>query len=159
MQLAKINAELTTYQQRISKMRDGPGKQAMRQKAMKVLQRRKMYETQKDQLEQQSWNMQQAGMMQDNLKSRFTVTSFSSVLEIAVVAPLLLPWRTLGWEVVGGAIAWVVLMWWWSGRADVMITVDAMKTTNKELKKQYGKVNIDKSKATLPCYWIRVMHN
>ncbi|KAI5859172.1 Snf7-domain-containing protein [Tricharina praecox] len=95
VQLAKVNAELMTFQQRISKMRDGPGKQAMRQKAMKVLQRRKMYETQKDQLEQQSWNMQQAGMMQDNLKN-------------------------------------------------VMVTVDAMKTTNKELKKQYGKVNIDK---------------
>ena len=29
--------------------------------------------------------------------------------------------------------------------ADVMVTVDAMKTTNKELRKQYGKVNIDKS--------------
>ena len=153
VQLAKINAELTTYQQRISKMRDGPGKQAMRQKAMKVLQRRKMYETQKDQLEQQSWNMQQAGMMQDNLKSRSTTTatttpsSFSSVLQIAVVARLLLPWRSLGWEVAAGVIAWVVLMWWWSGRADVMVTVDAMKTTNKELKKQYGKVNIDKSKS------------
>ncbi|KAA8911041.1 Snf7-domain-containing protein [Sphaerosporella brunnea] len=95
VQLAKINAELTTYQQRISKMRDGPGKQALKQKAIKVLQRRKMYETQKEQLEQQSWNMQQAGMMQDNLKN-------------------------------------------------VMVTVDAMKTTNKELRKQYGKVNIDK---------------
>lgn len=37
--------------------------------------------------------------------------------------------------------------------ADVMVTVDAMKTTNKELKKQYGKVNIDKSKPNvlLPC--------
>ncbi|KAI5802213.1 Snf7-domain-containing protein [Pyronema domesticum] len=95
VQLAKINAELQTYQQRIVKMRDGPGKTALKQKALKVLQRRKMYETQKDQLEQQSWNMQQAGMMQDNLKN-------------------------------------------------VMITVDAMKTTNKELKKQYGKVDIDK---------------
>lgn len=30
---------------------------------------------------------------------------------------------------------------------DVMLTVDALKTTNKELKKQYGKINLDKSKA------------
>lgn len=29
---------------------------------------------------------------------------------------------------------------------DVMLTVDALKTTNKELKKQYGKINLDKSK-------------
>ena len=76
-------------------MRDGPGKTAIKQKALKVLQQRKMYESQRDQLQQQSWNMEQAGMMQDNLKN-------------------------------------------------VMTTVDAMKTTTKELKKQYGKVDLDK---------------
>jgi charged multivesicular body protein 5 len=76
-------------------MRDGPGKTAIKQKALKVLQQRKMYESQRDQLQQQSWNMEQAGMMQDNLKNTMT-------------------------------------------------TVDAMKTTTKELRKQYGKVNIDK---------------
>jgi charged multivesicular body protein 5 len=76
-------------------MRDGPGKNAIKQKAIKILQQRKQYEAQKDQLQQQSWNMEQAGMMQDNLKN-------------------------------------------------TMATVDAMKTTQKELKKQYGKVDIDK---------------
>jgi len=95
VKLAKTNAELSTYQQKMSKMRDGPGKQAIKAKALKVLQRRKMYESQRDQLQQQSWNMEQAGMMQDNLKN-------------------------------------------------VMTTVDAMKTTNKALKQQYGKINIDK---------------
>jgi charged multivesicular body protein 5 len=95
VKLAKVNAELTTYQQKLAKMRDGPGKQAIKQKALKVLQRRKMYESQRDQLQQQSWNMEQAGVMQDNLKN-------------------------------------------------VMTTVDAMKTTNKALKQQYGKINLDK---------------
>ncbi|KAG2027217.1 hypothetical protein GB937_000955 [Aspergillus fischeri] len=95
VKLASLNAELSTYQAKIAKMRDGPGKNALRQKALKVLQRRKQYEAQRDQLSQQSWNMEQAGMMQDNLKN-------------------------------------------------VMTTVDAMKTTTKELKKQYGKVDIDK---------------
>ena len=76
-------------------MRDGPGKTAIKQKALKVLQRRKMYESQRDQLEQQSWNLSQAGMMQDNLKNTMT-------------------------------------------------TVEVMKTTNKELRKQYGKIDIDK---------------
>lgn len=78
----------------MSKMRDGPGKMAIRQKALKVLQQRKRYEGQRDQLSQQSWNMEQAGMMQDNLRN-------------------------------------------------VMTTVDAMKTTTKSLKQQYGKVDID----------------
>jgi charged multivesicular body protein 5 len=76
-------------------MRDGPGKSAIKQKALKVLQQRKMYESQRDQLQQQSWNMEQAGMMQDNLKN-------------------------------------------------TMITVDAMKTTTKELKKQYGQIDVNK---------------
>ncbi|OQD72888.1 hypothetical protein PENDEC_c018G06710 [Penicillium decumbens] len=95
VKLAALNSELSTYQAKLAKMRDGPGKNALRQKALKVLQRRKQYEAQRDQLSQQSWNMEQAGMMQDNLKN-------------------------------------------------VMTTVDAMKTTTKELKKQYGKVDIDK---------------
>lgn len=95
VKLASINAELTAYQTKLSKMREGPGKTAIKQKALKVLQRRKMYEAQRDQLQQQVWNMEQAGMMQDNLKN-------------------------------------------------VMTTVDAMKTTNKALKQQYGKIDIDK---------------
>ncbi|KAL1965036.1 hypothetical protein VTN77DRAFT_6096 [Rasamsonia byssochlamydoides] len=95
VKLAALNSELATYQSRLSKMRDGPGKTALRQKALKVLQRRKQYEAQREQLAQQSWNMEQAGMMQDNLKN-------------------------------------------------VMTTVDAMKTTTKTLKKQYGKIDIDK---------------
>ncbi|OJJ49051.1 hypothetical protein ASPZODRAFT_150005 [Penicilliopsis zonata CBS 506.65] len=95
VKLAGLNSELSTYQSKIAKMRDGPGKNALRQKALKVLQRRKQYEAQRDQLSQQSWNMEQAGMMQDNLKN-------------------------------------------------VMTTVDAMKTTTKTLKKQYGKIDVDK---------------
>ena len=95
VKLAKLNAELTTYQQRMAKMRDGPGKTALKQKALKILQRRKMYEGQRDQMQQQSWNMEQASMMTDNLKN-------------------------------------------------VMTTVDVMKSTNKSLRKQYGKVDIDK---------------
>ena len=76
-------------------MRDGPGKQALKSKALKVLQRRKQYEAQRDQLQSQVWNMEQAQMTSDNLKN-------------------------------------------------VMTTVDALKTTNKELKRQYGKVDVDK---------------
>ncbi|KAI9726316.1 MAG: hypothetical protein M1828_001590 [Chrysothrix sp. TS-e1954] len=95
VKLATLTSELTTYQSRLSKMRPGPGKNALKQKALKTLQQRKMYESQRDQLQSQSWNMEQAGMMTDNLRN-------------------------------------------------TMATVDAMKTTQKELKKQYGKVNVDK---------------
>lgn len=93
--LKALNGELGAYQEKLSRMRDGPGKQAMKQKALKVLQRRKAYEAEKEKLESQVWNMEQAQGMQDNLKN-------------------------------------------------VMTQVDAMKTTNKELRRQYGKIDIDK---------------
>ncbi|ODQ64552.1 hypothetical protein NADFUDRAFT_52189 [Nadsonia fulvescens var. elongata DSM 6958] len=95
VKLAKLNAELTTYQQKMSHMRDGPGKNALKQKALKLLKQRRLIEGQKDGLQNQSWNMEQAQMSTENMRN-------------------------------------------------VMITVDAMKQTNKELKKQYGKINIDK---------------
>lgn len=110
-----------------------------------------MYETQKDQLEQQSWNMQQAGMMQDNLKS--SSLSYTSIISLWLLPPLLLLPRKYLWAgLVANAFLCLFLLgiiMMLSGAiragADVMVTVDAMKTTNKELKKQYGKVNIDKS--------------
>ncbi|KAK6362971.1 hypothetical protein TWF730_000419 [Orbilia blumenaviensis] len=95
VQISKLNAELSTYQAKMAKMRDGPAKNSIKTKALSVLKRRKQYETQRDQLMNQSWNMEQANMMTDNLKN-------------------------------------------------VMTTVDALKTTNQTLKKQYGKINIDK---------------
>ncbi len=93
VKLAKLTAELSAYQQKLSRMRDGPGKTALRQKALKLLQQRRQYEGQREQLQQQSWNMEQAGMLQDNLQNTLT-------------------------------------------------TVDAMKTTTKALRRQYGRVDI-----------------
>jgi len=79
----------------MSKMRDGPGKNALKQRAMKVLQQRKMYEGQRDQLQSSSWSMEQAVMTTENLRN-------------------------------------------------VMTTVDAMKSANKEMRRQYGKIDVNK---------------
>lgn len=76
-------------------MREGPGKQHVKQRALKILRQRKQIEAQIDQLESQSWNMEQAQSTSDNLRN-------------------------------------------------TMITLDAMKTANKDLKKQYGKIDLDK---------------
>ena len=69
VKLTKVNSELATYQQRLARMREGPGKKALKQKALKLLKQKKQYESQKDQLETQSWNMSQAQMTNDNLKN------------------------------------------------------------------------------------------
>lgn len=95
VKITKVNSELATYQQKLSKMRDGPGKSTIKQRAIKLLRQRKQLESQRDQLMSQSWNISQAQMTTENLKN-------------------------------------------------TMITVDAMRQTNKELRKTYGKINIDK---------------
>ncbi|KAJ8322851.1 Vacuolar protein-sorting-associated protein 60, variant 2 [Batrachochytrium dendrobatidis] len=62
---------------------------------MRVLKQRKLYEGQRDQIMQQTFNMEQASMATENLKS-------------------------------------------------TMVTLDAMQSANKELKKQYKQVNLSK---------------
>jgi len=95
VKLSKVTAELGGLQSRLQKMRDGPAKSALKQKALKVLKQRRMYEGQKDQLEAQAFNMEQAAMTTDSLRN-------------------------------------------------VMVQYDVMKTANKQMKRDYGKVNVDK---------------
>ena len=68
---------------------------AVQQRALRVLKQKKLYEGQISQLQQQTFNMEQASLTTENLRN-------------------------------------------------TMATVDAMKTANKELKKQYGKIDVDK---------------
>ncbi|KAI7867403.1 Snf7 family [Spinellus fusiger] len=95
VKVKKLDAELTRYRDQMKKMRDGPAKSAVQQKALRVLRQRKLYEVQLENLQQQSFNMEQAQMTTDNLRN-------------------------------------------------VMATVDAMQTANKEMKKQYKNVDLDK---------------
>ncbi|KAJ3361538.1 hypothetical protein HDU91_003880 [Kappamyces sp. JEL0680] len=98
VKVRRLDAELLRYKEQMASMRDGPGKNAIKQKAMRILKQKKLYEGQMEQLQQQSFNMEQASMTTENLKN-------------------------------------------------TMITVDAMQTANKELKKQYKSINLDKIEA------------
>lgn len=73
---------------------------AVQQRALRVLQQKKMYENQLAQLTQQSFNMESTAIATENLRN-------------------------------------------------TMATMDAMQTANKELKRQYGKVDVDKIEVTL----------
>ncbi|KAJ3087601.1 hypothetical protein HK102_010688 [Quaeritorhiza haematococci] len=53
-------------------MRPGPAKEAVKQRAMRVLKQKKMYEGQRDTLMAQSFNMEQASMATENLKHTLT---------------------------------------------------------------------------------------
>lgn len=68
---------------------------AVTQRALRVLKQKKTYEAQIDQLQQQTFNMEQATMTTENLRN-------------------------------------------------TMATMEAMKIANKEMKKQYGKVDLEK---------------
>ncbi|KAF8915795.1 Snf7-domain-containing protein [Mucidula mucida] len=87
--------ELGRYKDQMSKLRPGPGKNAIQQRALRTLKQKKMYEAQINQLAQQTFNMESAALTTENLRN-------------------------------------------------TMATVEAMKVANKEIKKQYGKIDIDK---------------
>ncbi|RUP43862.1 Snf7-domain-containing protein [Jimgerdemannia flammicorona] len=100
VKIKKHDAELTKYRDQMKKMREGPAKKAVQQKALRVLKQRKLYESQRDQLQQQSFNMEQAHLTTENLRN-------------------------------------------------VATTIDAMKVANKEMKRAYKGVNIDKIDVSL----------
>ncbi|KAI6047501.1 Snf7 family [Pisolithus marmoratus] len=95
VKIKKLDGELMRYKEQMSKLRNGPGKNAIQQRALRVLQQKKMYESQINQLSQQTFNMESAALATENLRN-------------------------------------------------TMATVDAMKTANKELRKQYGKIDMNK---------------
>lgn len=54
-----LDAELFKYRDQMKKMRDGPAKNSVQQKALRVLKQKKQYEQQRENLMQQSFNLDQ----------------------------------------------------------------------------------------------------
>ncbi|KXN64542.1 hypothetical protein CONCODRAFT_45215 [Conidiobolus coronatus NRRL 28638] len=95
VKIRKLDAELIKYREQMSKMREGPAKNAVKQKALRVLKNKKQYEGQRDNIQQQVFNMEQTNFATENLKN-------------------------------------------------TQVTVEAMREANKEMKKSFKNVNIDK---------------
>ncbi|XP_003387851.1 PREDICTED: charged multivesicular body protein 5-like [Amphimedon queenslandica] len=66
--IAKLDMELKKYKDQMKKMRDGPSKNMVKQRAMRVLKQKKMYENQLEGLRNQSFNMEQANFTTQMLK-------------------------------------------------------------------------------------------
>lgn len=66
--IQRLDAELKKYKDQMGKMRDGPAKNSVKSKALRVLKQRKMYESQVDNLRQQAFNMEQANYATQTLK-------------------------------------------------------------------------------------------
>ncbi|KAK8402839.1 hypothetical protein O3P69_000856 [Scylla paramamosain] len=74
--IARLDAELVKYKDQMKKMREGPAKNAVKQKALRVLKQKKMYESQAGNLRNQSFNMEQANYATQTLKdTKTTVTA------------------------------------------------------------------------------------
>lgn len=70
--IARLDAELMKYKEQMKKMREGPAKNMVKQKALRVLKQKRMYEGQRDNLMQQSFNMEQANYTIQTLKDTKT---------------------------------------------------------------------------------------
>ncbi|KAJ2722430.1 Vacuolar protein-sorting-associated protein 60 [Coemansia sp. Benny D115] len=67
--IKKLDGELARFRDQLNKLREGPGKNTVKQRALRTLQQKKMYESQRDQLMQQSFNMESAVFATENIKN------------------------------------------------------------------------------------------
>eukprot|EP00127_Corallochytrium_limacisporum_P002268 Clim_evm56s109 gene=Clim_evmTU56s109 len=70
--IQKLEQELTKYKQQMKNAKSPAAKNAVKSRAMRVLKQKRMYESQRDQLMQQSFNMEQANMATQGLKDTIT---------------------------------------------------------------------------------------
>uniref|UniRef100_A0A3Q3DMF2 Charged multivesicular body protein 5 n=1 Tax=Hippocampus comes TaxID=109280 RepID=A0A3Q3DMF2_HIPCM len=77
--IARLDAELVKYKEQLKKMRDGPSKNMVKQKAMRILKQKRMYEGQRDNLMQQSFNMEQTNYTIQSLKDTKTTVDAMKV--------------------------------------------------------------------------------
>ncbi|KAG4076592.1 hypothetical protein HA402_001879 [Bradysia odoriphaga] len=66
--IAKLDNELRKYKEQMAKMREGPSKNMVKAKALRVLKQKKQYENQVESLRNQSFNMEQANFAAQSLK-------------------------------------------------------------------------------------------
>jgi len=71
----KLNQELMAYDKQIKATRPGPAQNAIKQKAIRVLQQKKMYERQREQIASQSFNMEQTKFATESMRDTITTVA------------------------------------------------------------------------------------
>lgn len=82
--IQKLDVELKKYKDQMNKMRDGPSKNLVKQKALRVLKQKRHYEAQLDGIRQQSFNMEQTNFATQQLKDTKTTVSCSYSVNIKI---------------------------------------------------------------------------
>lgn len=70
--IGKLDQELAKYKDQMNKMREGAAKNAVKQKALRVLKQRKQYENQREMLGNQSFNIEQQNMAIQSMRDTKT---------------------------------------------------------------------------------------
>jgi charged multivesicular body protein 5 len=70
--IAKLDQELAKYTDQMKKMREGPAKNAVKAKALRILKQKKVYEGQREMLGNQSFNIEQQNMALQSMKDTKT---------------------------------------------------------------------------------------
>lgn len=68
----KLDAELIKHREAIKKLRPGPAQEAAKQRALRVLKQKKLYESQRDQLYDQQFNLEQVAFTQETMQDTAT---------------------------------------------------------------------------------------
>eukprot|EP01088_Endostelium_zonatum_P016918 TRINITY_DN4772_c0_g2_i2.p1 TRINITY_DN4772_c0_g2~~TRINITY_DN4772_c0_g2_i2.p1 ORF type:complete len:251 (+),score=55.94 TRINITY_DN4772_c0_g2_i2:258-1010(+) len=66
--IKRLDVDLVKYREQMKRMRPGPAQNAVKQKAMKILQQKRLYENQRDQMMGQQWNIDQTIMTHNTMK-------------------------------------------------------------------------------------------
>ncbi|TGZ68676.1 hypothetical protein CRM22_004140 [Opisthorchis felineus] len=77
--IAKLDAEIQTVSKQLRNMRDGPAKNALKQKALRLLKQKKVYEHQSEQLMNQSFNVSQTDFAIKSLQDTKTTVEAMKV--------------------------------------------------------------------------------
>jgi len=75
--IKKLDAELVQYREQLKKLKPGPAQNGVRQKAMRILKQKKMYEQQREKLMNQSFNMEQTNFASQTMQD--TVTTIGAM--------------------------------------------------------------------------------
>lgn len=70
--IAKLDQELAKYREQMKKMRDGPSKNMVKQKALRVLKQKRSYENQLEGMRNQSFNLEQSNYAIQSMKDTKT---------------------------------------------------------------------------------------
>ncbi|KAL2651155.1 hypothetical protein R1flu_019283 [Riccia fluitans] len=66
--IKKLDAELVRYREQIKRTRPGPAQEAVKARAMRILKQKKLYEGQRDQLYNQTFNLEQVSFATEGIK-------------------------------------------------------------------------------------------